>query len=231
MASTTSRISVGCDRSLICDQLVHHRRRRSWRRPAVSRMTTSLPSRRRGLDGALGDVDRVGAACPRGRRGCRAACPASAAARRRPGGRGRRPPAAGSRPCACEVAAPSLAAVVVLPEPCRPDQHVRSVGGLEEREQRRGRAQQRGQLLADDLHHLLGRREASPSPPAPMARSATAVMKSLTTLKLTSASSRARRTSRRPRRRRLRSACPCGRAGKTPAACRTEASNMGDRSW
>jgi len=52
----------------------------------------------------------------------------------------------------------SLAAVVVLPEPCRPT-NMRATGGFPERSSLGIPRQERGQLLVDDLDHLLGRSE------------------------------------------------------------------------
>ena len=153
MASTTSSVSAGVtapvmrtSSSIIASSMC--------RRPAVSRIMTSTPRCRRRLEpGARhlerGRADRVGCG-PRRRSGRRAA----RAGRRPRAGRRRRRPGAAACPSLRSRTA-SLAAVVVLPEPCRPTS-IRTVG-LARRASSwwRSPAEDVDQLVVDDLDDLL----------------------------------------------------------------------------
>ena len=89
----------------------------------------------------------------------------------------------------------SLAAVVVLPEPCSPHEHDDGRRRLGPLQADRLAAQYFPQLLVDDLHHGLAGRQGGEYALA-VRRSLTLLTNCRVTLKSTSASSSAMRTSR-----------------------------------
>ena len=125
IASRTSSEFVGLDRRRRRARARPSARSSTWRRPAVSMMTMSRPSATGALEAAARRLDRVGGRRS-GRRERRSDARAARAGRPRPaaGGRRRRAPGAGPRR---RVGSASLAAAVVLPEPCRPASRITDV--------------------------------------------------------------------------------------------------------
>ena len=133
-------------------------------RPAVSTMTTSRPCEVAASTPQRGDRRPDRRRC-RGRRRARRPARPSVLSCSMAAGRCRsQATSAGLRPCLTSRFA-SLPAVVVLPEPCRPQSRI-TVGGLAAKVSFvPGRAEQLGQLLVDDLDDLLAGRQALRAPP------------------------------------------------------------------
>ena len=196
------------------------------RRPAVSRMTTSRPSRLRALDAVAHGLDRVGALVRVDRHADLLAELARA---------GRSPRGAGGRPRRA-------------PASCPPSEQQRELAGggrlaralqagEEDRRRRPLREGERDEPSPSARSAPRGRssRPAGPASgssahPAPSARSRTCATNSLTTPKLTSASSSARRTSRIARE--IASSSSVPRPRRSPSALWSlslSASNIGRR--
>jgi hypothetical protein len=164
----------------------------TWRRPAVSKTSTSWPRSRAARKARSASCShsftRLGHEHRHASRG-----PPARAARRRRRAAGRRPPAAAGGRALLQAQA-SLPAVVVLPEPCRPQS--RTTAG---RPSRRSSCPGSPSRPVSSSRTILttccaGVRLASTS--SSTARSRTRCTKALTTRKWTSASSSARRISR-----------------------------------
>ena len=162
-------------------------------RPAVSTMTTSLPtalaSASAPLARATGSISPAGS-CTRTPACCATIASCWIAAGRRTSVE----TTIGWRPCFASHFA-SLPVVVVLPEPCSPSIKItrgRADGFLQPALRV---AEQREQLIANDLDDLLRSGSRPFWTSSSIARSRTRSTNALTTLKLTSASSSARRIS------------------------------------
>ena len=126
-------------------------------------------------------------------------------------------------PAPWSASAPSLAEVVVLPEPCRPGHQ--DHGGQPRRglRARGGSSPPSSSTISSRTMrmHGLGRGEALAGPPGPSRVTRTRSRNSLATLKWTSASSRARRISRRAASTSASPRTPArGGCGTPPGACR-----------
>src|SRR6266511_2297898 len=196
IASTTSSTSVGCTASLIAAACAIISASTASR-PAVSTTSTSRPVR--SASARAPRATATGSPRPEPSSGAYTgtlACSPSTCSCRTAAGRCRSHATRSGRRCLVASQRASLAAVLVLPEPCSPASST-TVGG-------RG-ANASGSLrsprvaISSSWTILMtccaGVRLRVTS--SPTARSRTRLTKSLTTRKLTSASSRARRTSRR----------------------------------
>ena len=192
------------------------------RRPAVSTTSTSRPTRRASSTardatptGSVGSLKTGTSVWPPSTRSC-----STAAGRWRSA-----PTSSGLRPCCLNQRA-SLAAAVVLPEPCRPASST-TVGGLEAYVTRRVSLPRTPTSSSWTIFMTCWAGVRLLESSAPTQRSRMRATKRLTTTKLTSASRRARRISRRtsstsasPRRPRLR------RRPKMPSKRSESDSNM-----